>query len=127
MFCETLIKNGGFITFGDYAHALSKLLRGTIEEKINFVFKLYDLNNDNVITLDELSQIFFAVYRLLGDNVNLRHDQSTYEEQAEKFYNKIDSQQTGSISREQFLNYCINDSSIVDTINSLEMSILSSA
>lgn len=34
MFGETLAKNGGFITFGDYARALSSLLRGTIEEKI---------------------------------------------------------------------------------------------
>lgn len=126
MFGETLIKNGGFITFGDYAHSLSKLLRGTIEEKINFVFKLYDLNNDNVITLDELSQIFFAIYRLLGDNVNLKHDQVTYEEQAERLYNKIDLKHAGHITKEQFLDYCIKDSAIVDTINSLEMSILSS-
>lgn len=127
MFGDTLVKNGGFITFGDYAHALSKLLRGTIEEKISFVFKLYDLNNDNVITMDELSRIFFAVYRLLGDNVNLKHDQMTYEAQAEKLYKKIDSKQTGSITKEQFMDYCIKDSSIVDTINSLEMSILSNA
>ena len=34
MFGETLVKNGGFITFGDYAHALSSLLRGSVEEKI---------------------------------------------------------------------------------------------
>lgn len=127
MFGDTLVKNGGFITFGDYAHALSNLLRGTIEEKISFVFKLYDLNNDNVITIDELSKIFLAVYRLLGDNVNQKHDQSTYEEQAERLYNKIDPQQTGSITKEQFMEYCIKNTSIVDTINSLEMSILSSA
>lgn len=34
MFGDTLLKNGGFITFGDYAHALSSLLRGSVEEKI---------------------------------------------------------------------------------------------
>lgn len=127
MFSETLAKNGGFITFADYAHALSNLLRGTIDEKIEFVFKLYDLNNDNVITLDELSRIFFAVYRLLGDNVNEKHDQLTYEQQAERLYNKIDLEQCGSITREQFIEYCKRDSSIVDTIQSLEMSICSSA
>lgn len=127
MFGDTLAKNGGFITFADYAHALSSLLRGSIEEKINFVFRLYDLNGDNVITLDELSKIFFAVYRLLGDNVNQRHDQLTYEAQAEKLYYKIDSEKTGSISKEQFIDYCIKDSTIVDTIKMLEMSICSSA
>jgi Ca2+-binding EF-hand superfamily protein len=127
MFSDTLAKNGGFITFADYAHALSNLLRGSIDDKIDFVFRLYDLNNDNVITLDELSRIFFAVYRLLGDNVNQKHDQMTYEQQAERLYNKIDLEQSGSITREQFINYCKRDSSIVDTIQMLEMSICSSA
>lgn len=127
MFSETLIKNGGFITFADYAHALSNLLRGTIEDKINFIFRLYDLNNDNVITLDELSRIFFAVYRLLGDNVNEKHDQLTYDQQAEKLYKKIDLKDQGAITREQFMDYCIKDPTIVQTIQMLEMSICSSA
>lgn len=127
MFGDTLLKNGGYITFADYAHALSSLLRGAIEDKINFVFRLYDLNGDNVITLDELSKITFAVYRLLGDNVNMRHDQLTYEAQAEKLYNKIDEQQTGAITREQFFDYCIKNPQIVDTINMLETPICSNA
>ena len=71
--------------------------------------------------------MFFAVYRLLGDNVNQKHDQMTYETQAEKLYNKIDTQQTGAITKEQFMEYCIKDSAIVDTIKMLEMSICSSA
>lgn len=39
MFGDLMAKNGGFITFTDYAQALSSLLRGTIEEKIRFVIK----------------------------------------------------------------------------------------
>lgn len=93
----------------------------------SFVFRLYDLNGDNVITLDELSKVFFAVYRLLGDNVNEKHDQLTYDEQAEKLYKKIDTNSTGSITKEQFVEYCINDPNIVDTINMLETSICSNA
>lgn len=93
----------------------------------SFIFRLYDLNGDNVITLDELSKIFFAVYRLLGDNVNQKHDQNTYEEQAEKLYRKIDHQSTGSITKEQFYEYCINDRTIIDTIKLLECSICSGA
>lgn len=127
MFGDTLAKNGGFITFSDYANALSNLLRGSIEEKINFVFRLYDLNNDNVLTVDELSRIFFAIYRLLGDNVNKRHDQMTYEEQAEKFYKKLDLEHTGYVTKEQFTEFCMRDSTIVDTIKMLEISICSEA
>lgn len=76
--------------------------------------------------MDEFSRIFFSVYRLLGDNVNQKHDQMTYEAQAEKLYKKIDLKQTGIITREQFMEYCIMDTTIVDTIKALEMSICSS-
>lgn len=96
-------------------------------EKRSFVFRLYDLNGDNVLTLDELSRIFFAVYRLLGDNVNQKHDQMTYQAQAEKLYKKIDLKQSGAITKEDFMQYCMMDPSIVDTIKMLEMSICSSA
>lgn len=34
MFGDSLIKNGGFITFTDYVNVLSTLLRGAIEDKI---------------------------------------------------------------------------------------------
>lgn len=34
MFGDRLARNGGFITFGDYAQALSSLLRGSVERKI---------------------------------------------------------------------------------------------
>lgn len=77
--------------------------------------------------MDELSRMFFAVYRLLGDNVNQKHDQMTYESQAEKLYKKIDIKQTGAVTKEEFMEYCIRDSTIVDTIKMLEMSICSSA
>lgn len=93
----------------------------------SFVFRLYDLNGDNILTMDEISRIFFAVYRLLGDNVNQKHDQMTYETQAENLYKKIDHNRTGVITREQFMEYCMMDSTIVDTIKALEMSICSSA
>ena len=46
MFAETLAKNNGQITFLDYASALSTLLRGTIDDKIKFIWTLYDINKD---------------------------------------------------------------------------------
>lgn len=46
MFSETLAKNNGQITFLDYACALSTLIRGTIGDKIKFIWTLYDINKD---------------------------------------------------------------------------------
>lgn len=46
MFSDTIAKNNGQITFCDYACALSTLIRGTIADKIKFIWTLYDINKD---------------------------------------------------------------------------------
>lgn len=125
MFGDILVKNGGFITFADYANTLSSLLRGSMDEKIEFVFKLYDINGDNVLTVDELSKIFFSVYKLLGDNVDVKHDQTIYEAQAAKLFKKIDVENTGIITKDQFHEYCLKNQTIIDTIKTLELAVCS--
>ena len=67
------------------------------------------------------------MYRLLGDNVDIKHDQATYEALAVKLFDKIDLDGCGCITQEQFFEYCKKDNTIVETIKTLEMSIISNA
>jgi Ca2+-binding EF-hand superfamily protein len=54
------------VTFTEYAHALSSLLRGTLQEKLAFAFHLYDVNMDGRVTQDEMVEMSRALYALLG-------------------------------------------------------------
>lgn len=45
------------ISFAEWITALSLILRGTEDEKIEYLFKLYDLDNDGGLTRGELEQI----------------------------------------------------------------------
>ena len=45
---------------------LSTLARGSIQDKLRWVFSLYDLDGDGVISRNELYRIICAVYDLLG-------------------------------------------------------------
>lgn len=45
---------------------LSTLARGSTQEKLRWVFSLYDLDGDGVISRNELYRIICAVYDLLG-------------------------------------------------------------
>lgn len=54
------------ITFTDFVIGLSVLTRGTIDEQLRWIFTLYDINGDGIITRDELSKIVNSVYDLLG-------------------------------------------------------------
>ena len=45
---------------------LSRLCRGTVEEKLRWMFRLYDINNDGRITRGEMTSVFISIYALLG-------------------------------------------------------------
>jgi Ca2+-binding EF-hand superfamily protein len=45
---------------------LSILSRGTIDEKLRWIFNLYDLNRDGKVTKDEMLLIVKSIYELMG-------------------------------------------------------------
>ena len=45
---------------------LSVLARGTVEEKLEWAFGLYDINGDGVIGRDEMINIVTAIYDMIG-------------------------------------------------------------
>ena len=46
--------------------SLSTLLHGILYEKLNWTFRLYDLNGDGEITKSELGNVVVAVHQLMG-------------------------------------------------------------
>lgn len=45
---------------------LSVLARGSVQDKLRWAFSLYDLNQDGVLTKDELTRIVSSIYDLMG-------------------------------------------------------------
>lgn len=54
------------ITFTDFVIGLSVLTRGSIDDQLRWIFTLYDINADGVITRDELAKIVASVHDLMG-------------------------------------------------------------
>lgn len=54
------------ITFTDFVIGLSVLTRGTIDERLRWIFTLYDINGDGIITRDELNKIVNSIHDLMG-------------------------------------------------------------
>ena len=50
----------------DLLVSLSTLLRGSVYDRLSWIFKLYDVNGDGLITKRELHDIIASVYDIVG-------------------------------------------------------------
>lgn len=107
MFTEKVKNENGEVNFSDYACALSTLSRGTIDDKIKWIFKLYDINEDGILTIDEIMLISKAIYGLLGIYVKPAHDIHTVEKHGNQIFQKFDQTSQGYITFEQFMDVCL--------------------
>jgi len=61
----------------EFVMGLSLLLRGTLLEKLEWTFNLYDINGDGIITADEMYMIVSSVYDIIGNFTEPRIDESS--------------------------------------------------
>ncbi|VDP09816.1 unnamed protein product [Soboliphyme baturini] len=62
-------RGSGRIRF-EFVQALSIVSRGSLEEKLKWVFKLYDVDGDGLLTRPDLEKLISSVYALLGKRVD---------------------------------------------------------
>ena len=62
------------------------LCRGSMEEKLNWAFTLYDINGDGVITKDEFTEIVASIYDMMGKCTDPAVDEATVHEHVNRIY-----------------------------------------
>ncbi|KAH7646258.1 A-type potassium channel modulatory protein KCNIP1 [Dermatophagoides farinae] len=119
MFADELSRNEP-ITFLEYAKALSNLCRGTLTDKIKWIFTLYDINHDGRITYDEVYKMSVAIYALLGFHVTPAHNYKTYEEHARRMFAKLDQNSIGYVTFDEFKDICLKNETILTSMQQLD-------
>ncbi|VVC33221.1 EF-Hand 1, calcium-binding site,EF-hand domain pair,EF-hand domain [Cinara cedri] len=109
------VKSNGAISFKDMLMTLSTLLRGSIYEKLRWTFKLYDLNGDGCITRSELGQIVLAIHELMGKRPQGRGSTKS-KDQTDMVFQKLDINQDGVITFEEFIESCLKDEAITKSL-----------
>nr|AAK53711.1 KCHIP4.2 [Homo sapiens] len=110
----------GAIHFEDFVVGLSILLRGTVHEKLKWAFNLYDINKDGYITKEEMLAIMKSIYDMMGRHTYpiLREDAPA--EHVERFFEKMDRNQDGVVTIEEFLEACQKDENIMSSMQLFE-------
>ncbi|XP_063966695.1 neuronal calcium sensor 1-like isoform X1 [Lytechinus pictus] len=105
------------IEFEEFIQALSVTSRGNIDEKLNWAFRLYDLDGDGKITRREMLCIVEAIYQMVGNMVQLPEDENTPEKRVDKMFALMDKNHDSQISKEEFLDGSRKDPSIVQALS----------
>lgn len=70
----------------DFLAILSKVSRGSVQEKLHWIFGLYDLNKDGVITKKEMQDVVHSIYSMLGRHTNPHVDDQSAKDHVDRIF-----------------------------------------
>ncbi|KAM9475363.1 LOW QUALITY PROTEIN: Kv channel interacting protein 3a, calsenilin [Clarias gariepinus] len=114
------LDRNGSIRFEDFVIGLSVLLRGSVTEKLNWAFNLYDINKDGYITKEEMLLIMKSIYDMMGRYTYPCVRDDAPSEHVEKFFQKMDRNQDGVVTIEEFIETCQKDENIMSSMQLFE-------
>ncbi|XP_051533172.1 guanylyl cyclase-activating protein 3-like [Myxocyprinus asiaticus] len=103
----------GYINFVEYIAAVSLLLKGEINQKLKWYFKLFDQDGNGKIDKEELETIFTAIQDIT------RNREIVPEEVVTLIYEKIDVNGEGELTLEEFIEGAKDHPDIMDMLKKL--------
>ncbi|KAF8795319.1 Kv channel-interacting protein 1 like protein [Argiope bruennichi] len=98
----------GSLTFQEFVQSLSLLCHGTLHDKLEWTFCLYDLNDDGRITRKALKSVIQAVYNLVGKKPYTAAEEEAFLNHVDRIFKKMDVDKDGVISKEDFMEACLS-------------------
>lgn len=78
------LSNNHSISFADFIKSLSVASRGTVEEKLEWSFRMYDRDKDGYISYADLLTLVRSIYKMVGTQVvKFDEDELTPEQKAD--------------------------------------------
>ena len=97
----------GTIDFKEFMLATNCSTTTMLEEKLHWVFQMYDKDGSNSIQLGEMVEIFSTLYLSEGLDEDLAVDR------AEHVFHMLDTDNDGDVTEEEFVNGCLEDKDLV--------------
>ncbi|XP_049894305.1 guanylyl cyclase-activating protein 1 [Epinephelus moara] len=111
MFTTFDMNDDGYIDFMEYVAALSLVLKGGVQQKLRWYFKLYDIDGSGCIDRDELLLIIKSIRAINGIPC-----ETSAEDFANMVFDKIDINGDGELSYEEFMEGIQNDEELLMTL-----------
>lgn len=113
--------NSKYVDFKEFIIALSLTARGDVNQKLEFSFKLYDLNRDGKVRYKEVLAVISSIYKMIGPMVALPEDEKTPEMRASKLFRMLEKDKdTDYLDFNDFKRLAKVDPSLISSLNSYE-------
>ncbi|XP_048865666.1 Kv channel-interacting protein 2 [Brienomyrus brachyistius] len=106
----------GCVSFEDFVTGLSIILRGSINDRLSWAFNLYDLDKDGCITKEEMMYVMRSIYDMMGKYTCPCLHADTPREHMESFFKKMDRNNDGVVTIEEFIESCQKDDNIMQSM-----------
>jgi Ca2+-binding EF-hand superfamily protein len=74
------------LCFQDFVVGLSILIRGSLEEKLRWVFTLYDQDRDGLISREEMEDVVGSVFDLMGRTGETAQEEEIISERVDRIF-----------------------------------------
>ncbi|CAJ0935458.1 unnamed protein product, partial [Mesorhabditis belari] len=114
--------NNGRISFSEFAQELSMFSKGTIEERLDWVFDLYDTKRREYITEDDYQKVALAMYAVVGVHYwKEKHIPPSVKRHLKHQFQSLDVNKDGKITRAEFIEGCQKDEQILESMEALRI------
>lgn len=102
----------GLLDFREFVCGFSVVLRGRMEDKLEFSFQMYDINGNGFISREEMSEVLSAMYKVESFLSNAL-DHVDPEERTDSIFNQMDANCDDKLSLEEFIQGVKKDPQLV--------------
>ncbi|RNA15231.1 neuronal calcium sensor 2-like [Brachionus plicatilis] len=98
--------NSGTVDFPEFIVAFNIISNGDLKKRLEWMFEVYDLNNDKIIDRQEIQTIVKAVLKM--SKKKLVGDQ-TDETKINELFENLDNNENNKITEDEFVENCMNN------------------
>ena len=108
------------IDFREFMVSLSATSRGTLNQKLEWAFKVYDINGDGFITRNEMLEVYFAIHKVMSvHDSGVKEESKNIEAQVDDVMYRLDKDHDGKISLEEFIEGSKSNSNIISKFSEI--------
>ena len=108
------------IDFREFMVSLYVTARGTLTQKLEWAFKVYDINGDGFITRNEMLEIFLAMHKMIGEPKCCSEDASkSIESLVDDIIRRLDKDLDGKLSLEEFVEGSKNNPTVISKLSQI--------